>query len=284
MTDSSDLFTQEDLRKTYEHTGNHIITKNVIVKYSQNPRDVRDVALENLDLTYVKSVLDLGCGYGFFIMKLHGRLDKEAKITGIDIIENNKKLFLQTIQAIGYNGIFIKGAADHIRSLPSASYDLVIASYSLYFFPHLISEIARVLKPKGLFITITHSKYSLQEAMALVAQSLVETGLNPSEDTAILKLFRNFSLEDGTARLEPYFSRVERIVYENLLRFSYEDVGDCIQYLNKKSSLLFKEVFENYPDQSNGILQQFYQIIQDRAKNQGQFMLTKHDAIFRCYQ
>ena len=49
-------------------------TRCLIARYSINRRDIREIALEKLDLSSFKDILDLGCAYGFFTERLAGRL------------------------------------------------------------------------------------------------------------------------------------------------------------------------------------------------------------------
>ena len=136
-----DLFSYEDIRKTYEEVVWHRRCKDIIQGYALNTKDIRDVALEGADLSHVHRVLDLGCGYGFFTERLTGRLGSQAHITGIDVIEkNNRDSFLHAVDHMGYTGTFIQGSADLIRDMADSGFDLVITSYSLYFFPHLITR------------------------------------------------------------------------------------------------------------------------------------------------
>lgn len=75
--------------------------------------------LQGLDLRDKTDVLDLGCGYGFFIEKLKGRLSPRVLVTGIDLVEENREAFLHSVGATGYKGAFIQGTADAIKEMES---------------------------------------------------------------------------------------------------------------------------------------------------------------------
>lgn len=276
------LYSTDDIRKTYEIIHDHKFTREIIARYSRNKADVRTVALAGVNLSQCRTALDLGCGYGLFVEKLRGRLPREASITGVDVIESNRAAFLRTVEDIGYTGSFIKGPADLIRDMPAASFDLIVASYSLYFFPHLIGEIARVVKPDGLFITITHSRFSLQEITDLIPGSMAHTGINPPEKISIRALFDAFSLEDGPAQLRPYFTTIETIPYPNAMHFPLEDINACIRYLSMKRHLLFKDVADNHPGRLDDVQTHFYQSIHHAAHAAGGMTITKDDVVFRC--
>jgi ubiquinone/menaquinone biosynthesis C-methylase UbiE len=278
-----ELYSHEDIRNTYEIIREHKLARKIIQKYAVNSLDIREVALGNLDLSKVKSVLDLGCGYGFFIEKLEGRLHEEARVLGLDTVEReNRAVFLETVKAVGYQGEFIHAQADCIRGMHDSSFDLVTASYSLYFFPHIIEEIARILRQGGIFIAITHSRHSLKEVTSYVPRCMEMIGLAPPSEIAINRLFKAFSLENGHKMLGPYFGHVERIIYPNNLLFPLDQADACIDYLEKKRFLIFKDVSENHPQKFDDMLSYFRTMIYDHARVHGEIVITKDDAVFRC--
>ena len=162
-------------------------------------------------------------------------------------------------------------------------FDLVIASYSLYFFPHLIKEIARVLKPNSLLIAITHSKESLKEVTELIPYSIRSTGLSVPDEFAISKLLKAFCSEDGHNQLSPYFKKIEMITYNNSMIFLPCDISDCIEYLTKKRPLLFKDVMGAHPDKVSEVEGHFYRSLNEQTISNGRLSITKDDAIFRAF-
>lgn len=283
MPDHS-LYSIEDIKKAYEKTGDHATTRNIITRYSTNPDDIRDIALNRLNLSWASHVLELGCGFGAFTGKLAGRLHEDAEITGIDMVAENGPPFSATVAAIGYKCAFIRGNADLIKKMRTGGFDIIIASYSLYFFPDLIGDISRILKPGGIFIAITHSRRSLEEVLQFIPTSLAKMGLDHPGETRLARLFGAFSMENGQAQLTPYFRRIDVIIYENRLMFSKEDFGDCLDYLNKKDSLLFKDIEETYPRQREVIKSRFYDDLKQYTEGKGFLSITKDDAVFRCLE
>ncbi len=278
------LYSVEDIRKTYEAVRDHVETRRLISRYSVNREDIRESALGGLDLTGVENALDLGCAYGFFTEKLAGRLKRGATVTGLDLVdEANRDLFLAVVDSMGYRGRFVAGSADLIGDMDFGSLDLVVASYSLYFFPHLIGGIARLLRPNGIFIAITHTESSLQEVIRLIPGCIRSVGLEAPGEPAIGRLLRVFSLENGEAQLKKHFGRIERILFENDLSFPRDDIEDCIDYLGKKRNLLFKEIFDTNPQMIDEALSCFYRELRESAYRQGSVVITKDDCIFRCF-
>lgn len=277
------LYTRKDIVSAYEVIQEHRRAKNVIQEHARNPRDIREVALEGLDLTDVLRVLDLGCGYGFFTESLSGRLRADARILGIDLVDrNNRTAFLDTVSGMGYEGEFICAPADLIRDMDEADFDLVIASYSLYFFPHLINEIARVLSPHGVFIAVTHSRHSLKEVTGLVPRSMEKAGVAPPPEITLSRLFGSFCLENGRELLGASFDEIERIVYPNELVFPLERVGECIDYLDTKRHLIFKDAMESHPLKIDDMVTFFHDMVFEHARARGGIVLSKDDAVFRC--
>jgi SAM-dependent methyltransferase len=277
------LYSEQDITRTYEKVTDHRFTKDIISRYSTNRHDVREIALSGIDLSWVRNVLDLGCGYGLFEEKLAGRLAPDACITGIDIVESNEAPFLITIENSGYSGTFIRDGADYIRSIDSRTYDLIIASYSLYFFPHLIEDISRILKSNGVFITITHSRDSLKEIMDLIPSSIEHTGIAAPDEFALNRLLKAFCLEDGYRQLKPHFETLEMLPYNNSMLFSPDDISDCVEYIAKKRPLLFKDIIDSHPHKIGDIEDHFYKRLHEKTVSKGLLSITKNDAIFRGF-
>ncbi len=277
------LYSPDDITKTYEQVHDLLLTRYIIKYYSTNKSDIRDAALKGLNLSKVRRVLELGCGYGFFIEKLKGMLHEKAMIIGIDLVENNREPFLHSVASIKYRGEFITGSADIIKEMPRSMFDLVITSYSLYFFPHLIGEIARLLPPQGIFIVLTHSQNSLEEVTKFVLDCIGSIGIK-SRETVINKLFSVFSRENGVGELGKYFNSVETVDFKNSMVFPYKNIDDCFFYINKKGNLMFKEVMDMMPDKLQIVQKCVEHHIMNCVKEQGIFALNKNDAVFRCFE
>lgn len=277
------LYTADDINKTYEQVHDLLLTRYIIKTYSTNKSDIRDIALNGLNLKNVKRVLDIGCGYGFFVEKLKGMLDDGAIIIGIDMVENNREPFLHSVASIQYKGEYITGNADVITNMAKSSFDLIITSYSLYFFPNLMREISRILAPHGIFIAVTHSKNTLQEVLGIINTCMERLNIKTMEKTLISRLFLAFSREEGKVQLENHFKRVEQIDFMNSLIFPHEYIEDCIFYIEKKKNLIYKEVLERSPNKFEAMRRCVELNIAEISKNNGVLTINKDDAVFRCY-
>jgi SAM-dependent methyltransferase len=278
------IYTAGDIRKTYEKVHDLLVTKQIIKAYSTNRRDIRDAVLCGLRLPAARRVLDLGCGFGFFIEKLKGLLPGDASITGIDLVGGYERPYLDTVASAGYSGSFVKGDAGLIMKMEDGSRDLVISSYSLYFFPHLIGDIHRILDRDGVFIALTHSRHSLREAIEFVGVCMRKLGLDFPGETALSRLLMTFSLENGSGLLDPFFGRVEKIIYRNSMVFGIEHVDDCIYYLEKKRNLIYKEALDRYPERVADLESCITASIWEYAKAHGRVTFSKDDGVFICYK
>jgi SAM-dependent methyltransferase len=279
----STLYSEDDIRRTYEELLWHKRSRDIIQEYALNRKDVRMEALDGLDLSWASNVMDLGCGYGFFTEALEGRLHEDALVIGVDVVDHrNREAFLDTVTCMGYRGVFIEAAADIIRDMETGRFDVVLASYSLYFFPHLIGEIARILKDRGVFVAVTHSERTLEELIAFVWRSMREARIQRTDELRISRLFREFSVEGGRDMLEPFFRHVECIPYENSLAFPLDRFDAFIDYLDTKKHLLLKEVSEMGRDAFDEVMAQLVRALFDHARSHGKVLVTKDDGIFRC--
>lgn len=278
------LFTADDIKETYAQIDEQLLIRYIIKYYSTNKSDIRDCALRGLNLSKVKKVLDIGCGYGFFIEKLKGLLRNDAIIIGIDMVENNREPFLHSVGSINYKGEFITSSADIIKDMALASFDLIISSYSLYFFPHLIQEISRILVPEGLFLALTHSKNSMKEILSLLNDCIIKTGISDIHDLVLNRLFKAFSAETGNVQLENDFQKVEIISYDNKMIFPLINLRDCMVYINNKKKLLYKDVVTSMPDKVDLIMNCLKNNILEHSKKNGMMIINKDDGIFRCYK
>jgi SAM-dependent methyltransferase len=216
--------------RLYEHPVAHEVASGIIRQHSTNPRDVREVALDARDLSGVHDVLDLGCGFGYMGEEIARHLAVGAVIVGVDAYEANRVPFTHRVRATGREAHFVSRRIDSALDWPDHSFDLVVASYSLYFFPQVIPDVARLLRRGGRLLAVTHSEESLRDMVRIV-------GL-PERGSALLHLVRNFSAETGADALGIWFESVERIDYPNSLVFQPEELEDLLVYLQYKFKFL----------------------------------------------
>ncbi|MCX7965263.1 MAG: class I SAM-dependent methyltransferase [Syntrophorhabdaceae bacterium] len=199
----------------------------LIKKYSKNKEDIRDEVKRLIDFKAFRRLLDLGCGYGWFLESIPDGFDV---IMGIDCNEENKDEFLNIARKKAKQAIFKNLLLPTRIDLPSYSFDLITSVYSLYFFPEALSEIKRLLDNKGVFVAITHSKHMLEEG---------EKFFNFDN---LRKLIESFCAENGYDILKHYFSHVEYYDYLNELVFKYDDHDALEQYIEFKRAFIEQDV------------------------------------------
>ncbi len=208
----------------------HAAVSAVIRARSSHPADVRDVALDGLDLAACDQALDLGCGFGFMGEALARRLAPGARVIGVDACPANGPAFRARVEATGRRAEFRRLDLDASLPWPDASFPLVTSSYSLYFFPSILPEVARVLAPDGLFVAITHHCDVLQPLLRGLGET--EAALRLADLTG------RFCAESGAGILAPWFPCVETVPYPNTLRFGRAHAAEALAYLDFKLGIL----------------------------------------------
>jgi len=247
----------------------HESVSGIIRRRSTNSTDVRLAAIGDLDLASARKVLDLGCGFGFMAEALGDCIAPDAEIVGIDLWPTNEAPFLAKVSATGRRGRFFCAEVGSTFPCPDGTYDLVVSSYSLYFFVGALPEVARILAPEGLFLAITHSERSF-------IGLLRAAGLHPDK-SPLLSLGHRFSAENGREQLGEWFGEVNRVDYQNSLHFDAEHADELLAYLRFKLPLMVAGVSpgDDLPKEietaARGALSRF-----------GAVVVEKDDAIFRC--
>jgi ubiquinone/menaquinone biosynthesis C-methylase UbiE len=277
----TEVLDKKKIRKVFRDVQKHLAIAQLIRRFSTNKDDSRKTALNQADLSSCQHVLELGCAFGAFTEALKDKLHQEAKITGIDIIPEYKPFFLEACRRAGYSGLFSSSGIDKIKKYPADSFDLVICSYALYFFPDMIPEISRVLKKDGLFITITHSHKDMHEMVGIVKKILKQNNsLDDKQSLPIELIFEQFSAENGKKLLHPFFGRISAIDFKNTLVFQPQEIGSFIDYFQFKKSFFLMETGAH----NKTIINQLMTELQDLAMKKNLVTMCKDDKIFICSQ
>ncbi len=267
-----------NLSAIFADTMMHKTIREIIQVHSTNKVDVREFALVGLPLKSRKAILDLGCGFGFFTRSLKGKINPRAKILGIDRIPDYRPLFLETCVSVNLTGDFKGTGVSSILTLPSKTFDMVICSYALYFFPDIIPEIARILKPSGLFVCITHSNNHANECINLVKGSIVDLNIPPSSYLPYQELISRFDNKNGFDLLSPWFADVKEKEYTNSLVFNNNDFANLKLYFEFKKPYYLPH---NH-DQANKIIEKVNTKLEVDLQAGILFRITKDDTIFIC--
>lgn len=252
----------------YPEPALHESISDIIRRHSGNRTDVRRAAFEGLDLSRAHRLLDLGCGFGFMARALAGKVPADATIIGVDSHPGNRPAFIASAAAGGCRGSYLCRTLVSHLDFPDRTFDLVIASYSLYFFPAIIPEVARVLAPGGTFVAVTHSETDFSTLLGALGV--------PPERSALRAQIRGFSAENGAGRLQPHFTRVEQHLYQNKLTFRVADLAEFLTLVRFKAPQL-APVGGPHPAPAE---------VEERARDvlrySGRLEIEKDDAIFHC--
>ena len=253
----------------YQRPEGHEGVSAIIRRHSANSVDVREAALRGLDLSFAKHVLDLGCGFGFMAQAVAQRVATDATMLGIDAWPSNETAFVKKVTAAGRQAGFRCMQLNSTLPWPDGSFDLIVCSYSLYFFVGVLPEVARVLAPHGVFVALTHSE--ARGVGDLPAAGFAEAA------AGLLSITRRFSAENGQSFLERWFRSVTQIDYYNSLRFMPEDKDDLLAFLKFKLPVLVPGAKPG--DDLPASLVRFAEAALSRN---GEVVVDKNDAAFQC--
>ena len=148
-------------------------------------------------------VLEIGCGPGRLWLNNFDRIPKHWYITLSDFSPGMLQEAQQNLSIVRHDFTFQQF---DVQAIPfrDRSFDIVIANHMLYHVPDLdkaLSEIRRVLAPKGRFYAATNGQNHLREIGDLIrsVEPSYRTGKVPRDQ---------FNLEHGAQDLSRWFSHV----------------------------------------------------------------------------
>ncbi|MBA4385946.1 MAG: class I SAM-dependent methyltransferase [Anaerolinea sp.] len=158
-------------------------------------------------------VLELGCGTGELWLENSDRIPKGLEVIVSDFSEGMVAQVQKNLKKL--NRSFQFKVID-AQSIPfkADQFDIVIANHMLFHLPDRekgLSEIKRVLKPAGWLYASTIGSTHLKEINDLV------TRFEPLFSTWNTLATDSFSLENGSAQLEQFFSQVMLTRYADSL-------------------------------------------------------------------
>jgi len=273
----AEVLDKNQISRIFRDARKHQRIGEIIRRFSTNKNDIRQTALKHLDLSNCRNVLELGCAFGAFTEALKGKLQKDAKITGLDILAEYEPFFLEACRRAGYAGVFSANGVEQIIKYPAASFDLIICSYALYFFPGLIEDIARILHQGGIFITITHAECDMQELVEITKKILRQNNLLTGKQTLLIEnIVGRFSAQNGGSLLQKHFSRVQSIDFKNKLIFPAHEINYFLEYFQFKRSFFLTDT----QTIKQGIIDQILCEIENTAAKDKSISMCKDDTIF----
>jgi ubiquinone/menaquinone biosynthesis C-methylase UbiE len=266
------------LSEVFRDTLGHIKSSEIIISHSSNKEDIREFALRRLNLKSVKQVIDLGCGFGFFTRILKDKISRDAIITGIDCFEEYRSPFITVCGELGFEGRFFNSGIEALSNFKTDSADLILSSFSIYFFPEAIEQVAAILKKNGSFVVICHYSSHLRELTNLISEILKGKGYLLTSPLPHDKLINNFPAEEARERLSVYFSQIEDREYLNELKFTSQTTGQLIKYIMYKRSFFIPEDVGI----SVSLIIELEKKIREVLVKLEEFWITKNDGVFIC--
>ncbi len=216
---------ENSLQLQYQNANNISARIHLHDMYSTNPMGWFPWVYSNLALTSQMNVLEIGCGSGALWTTNRELLPDDISIVLSDISEgmlrDSRRYLLQCEDALLQKNIHLSSphfsfqAIDcHSIPYPDASFDYVIANHVLFYCDNLaqvFAEIARILKPNGIFMCSTYSGKHMQEISQLVTKFDARIVLSAQN------LYEQFGLENGKELLTPYFKDIALNMYEDSL-------------------------------------------------------------------
>ena len=206
------------LKKQYKDASNIMARINLHKQYSVNKQGWFPWIYEQMQVKPGQKILELGCGAGDIWVENAEKLPEDISITVTDISDG---MLRDARRALGARDSRFSFAAFDCEKIPasSESYDLVIANHVLFYCDNLenvCKEVRRVL-------CRTYGNSHMKEISQLVSRFDARIVLSAN------KLYEKFGRKNGAQVLEPWFSRVEWISYEDGLLVS--DPEPLISYI-----------------------------------------------------
>ena len=169
-------------------------------------------------------VLELGSGSAFIWAKCPDRIPADWDISLSDLSPGMLAAAQENLADISHGFTYREIDAQSIP-LEDETFDIVIANHMLYHVPDrpkALAEIRRVLKKDGILIAATNGRNHLVEINKWLKTLSPNTKFTP---------FRNsFTLDNGMEQIEPFFSKVDILRYEDDLRVT--DIDLMMSYIH----------------------------------------------------
>lgn len=239
-------------------------------RFSTNPYDWHRWVFDHFTLSPQSRVLEIGCGPGDLWRKNADRIPAGWQVTLTDFSPGMLEEIQHNLRNVPHTFTFKQADA---QALPFGddSFDIVIANHMLYHVPDrmkALAEIARVLKPGGVFYAATNGRNHLREFRDVAAL------IAPSVETLWGKeLSSSFRLENGAEQMAPWFSPIALYRYEDGLVVT-EAQPLMAFILSTPVASLFDET----------MLRQGMERIQQKLHEEGAIRITKDTGLFVAHR
>lgn len=216
---------EKSLKNQYLNASNLSSRIQLHQLYSQNKKGWFPWIFEHLDLDTPTTILEIGCGDGSFWSSNYDQIPQNTSIILSDISDG---MLRDARRTIGPDDTRFSYENFDCISIPhdNQSFDYVIANHVLFYCDGIdlvCEEIARVLKPGGVFLCTTYGANHLKEIRQLVHEFDERITLSAQN------LYERFGFDNGTKILSGHFSTVAFSSYPDKL--IVPDADPLISYI-----------------------------------------------------
>lgn len=257
---------EKSLKHQYQNATNISARIRLHRDYSANRQGWFPWIYEQCRITDGLKILELGCGNGALWTENLALLPAHVRICLSDISEG---MLRDARRNIGQDDPRFSFQAFDCAGIPFPDhcFDLVIAGHVLFYCKDLsrvCREVRRVLKLDGRFLCSTYGKEHMKEISSLVQQFDSRIVLSAE------KLYEQFGLENGREILQPYFSLIECLRYEDSITLNHAE--PLIEYILSCHGNQNQILLERYKD---------FRSFTEKKTAQG-FHITKDAGVFLC--
>lgn len=257
---------EKSLKSQYQDASNISSRIRLHKEYSTNPKGWFPWIFEHCNLKPNERVLEIGCGNGALWTENLKAVPEQISILLSDVSDGMLRDARRNLPSGDKRFSF---ACFDCHSLPSSLplFDLVLANHVLFYcsdLPKVFKQIQRVLKKGGHFLCSTYGTRHMIEISELVQEFDSRIVLSAE------KLYEQFGLENGEALLEPYFSNVECIRYEDSIELD-------------RAEPLIEYILSCHGNQNQMLLERYHEFrsfVEKKTANG--FHITKDAGIFFC--
>lgn len=199
------------LADQYNTASNLNVRIEIHRRFSTNKQNLFRWIFEQLKITAPARILEIGAGTGLLWRTNLDRVPADWHFTLTDLSPGMLDEARENIGTRDQRFSFQSMDAANLE-YASESFDAVIANHMLYHVPDIdraLAEVARVLKPQGLFYASTVGEGHLAELATLVRRTLPD--YRGAHYTA------RFCLENGEEQLSKHFVNVRRFLHDDSL-------------------------------------------------------------------
>lgn len=230
---------------------------------------------QHLELRPGEAVLECGAGPGWLWRENLDRIPGGCQITLTDL---SAGMVSEAAEALKTAVTDFRFQTASIEALPFEDdrFDVVVANHMLYHVadrPAALAEVKRVLKKNGRFYAATNGADHMRE-LNEIGRALFPDALTALQYSRLQRgdsMSLSFRLENGHGQLEPFFSQVDLLLYQDSLRVT--EAEPLVKYA---LSVIEQKALPNAARQS------IHKYISQQIAESGAIHITKSTGLFVC--